>query len=247
MDESPRPDATLCEPGAEDRAWRPALGLLAIAAGLVAGTIAWWWTDERMPTAVAAVAPAAASGPVAAGPPAAVIATRPAAPVRVTTTARASAPAVRERAASASEVAPPATTRRIVRGGSPMPDLADYVNDGDIPTTAEVIERLHAAGIQGGLAAFSPPGTRPPLVGLAVPEDFELPPGYVRHYQATDDGQRIEPILMFSPDYQFFDASGQRAIAIPENRVVPPELAPPGLPIRRIVIPAPAAPPGPGN
>ena len=92
----------------------------------------------------------------------------------------------------------------------------------------EVIERLHQAGVHSGLGAFSPPGTRPPLVGLAVPEDYVLPEGYVRHYQATDDGQRIEPILMFSPDAEFFDGAGQ-PIAIPEDRVVPPELAPPGL------------------
>ncbi|HQY75764.1 MAG TPA: hypothetical protein PLT54_03450 [Rhodoferax sp.] len=76
------------------------------------------------------------------------------------------------------------------------------------------------------------------MVGLAVPEDFVLPPGYVRHHQATDDGQRIEPILMFAPDFQMFDAQ-QRPMEMPANRVVPPELAPPGLPIRRIVIPAP--------
>ena len=72
----------------------------------------------------------------------------------------------------------------------------------------EVIDRLHQAGVHGGLGAFSPPGTRPPLVGLAVPEDFVLPQGYVRHYQATDDGQRIEPILMFSPDRPALDAAG---------------------------------------
>lgn len=111
---------------------------------------------------------------------------------------------------------------------------------------AEVIDRLHRAGVYTGLGAFSPPGTRPPLVGLAVPEDFVLPEGYVRHYQATDDGQRIEPILMFSPDHQFFDAA-HRPIAIPKDRVVPPELAPPGLPIRRIVIPAPTEPGSPGS
>jgi hypothetical protein len=78
-------------------------------------------------------------------------------------------------------------------------------------------------------------------VGLAVPEGFELPAGYVRHHQATDDGQRIEAILMFSPDYQWFDAAGQ-PIQLPPDRVVPPELAPPGLPIRRIVVPAPVEP-----
>jgi hypothetical protein len=101
-----------------------------------------------------------------------------------------------------------------------------------------VITRLHAAGVHTGLGAFNPPGTKPPLVGLAVPEDFPLPPGYVRHYQATDDGQRIEPILMFAPDFQPTAADG-RPLALPKNRVVPPELAPPGLPIRRIVVPAP--------
>ena len=102
----------------------------------------------------------------------------------------------------------------------------------------EVIDRLHAAGVHTGLGAFQPPGTSPPLVGLAVPEDFPLPEGYVRHYQATDDGQRIEPILMFSPDFQFFDAAGN-PVPIPADRVVPPEMAPPGLPIRRIEIPRP--------
>jgi hypothetical protein len=34
------------------------------------------------------------------------------------------------------------------------------------------------------------------------------------------------------------DAAGQ-PIAIPKDRVVPPELAPPGMPVRRIKIPAP--------
>ncbi len=103
----------------------------------------------------------------------------------------------------------------------------------------EVIARLHAAGVHTGLGAFNPPGTRPPMIGLAVPEDFPLPPGYVRHYQATDDGQRIEPILMFAPDYQARTPDGQ-PVAMPPDRVVPPELAPPGLPIRRITVPAPA-------
>ena len=105
----------------------------------------------------------------------------------------------------------------------------------------EVIQRLHQRGIYSGLGAFSPPGTSPPLVGLAVPEEFTLPPGYVRHHQATDDGQRIEAILMFAPDFHLFDANN-RPIALPKNLVVPPELAPPGLPIRRVVIPSPIEP-----
>lgn len=117
-------------------------------------------------------------------------------------------------------------------------DLAHYVAAGQpAPTATEVIERLHEAGIYSGIGAFPPPGTKPLLVGIAAPEDFALPEGYVRHFQATDDGQRVEPILMFSPDFNFFDAAGRR-IEIPSNRVVPPELAPPGLPLRLISLPA---------
>lgn len=123
----------------------------------------------------------------------------------------------------------------------PTRDLRSYVVRGEKPTMPEVIDRLHQAGIYTGLGAFSPPGTRPPLVGLAVPEDFVLPEGYVRHHQATDDGQRIEAILMYAPDREFFDAA-KRPIVVPKDRVVPPEHAPPGLPIRRIVIPAPLEP-----
>jgi hypothetical protein len=123
----------------------------------------------------------------------------------------------------------------------PTPDLGSYVARGENPAMAEVIGRLHARGVYSGLGAFSPPGTRPPLVGLAVPEEFVLPPGYVRHHQATDDGQRIEAILMFAPDFQMVDANNA-PVAMPANRIVPPELAPPGLPIRRIVVPAPIDP-----
>lgn len=120
-------------------------------------------------------------------------------------------------------------------------DLANYVAPGQAPPMKEVIERLHDAGIHTGLGAFSPPGTSPPLIGLAVPDDYVLPEGYVRHFQATDDGQRIEPILMFSPDFEFFDSAGKR-IEIPQDRVVPPSMAPPGLAIRMIEIPPPLEP-----
>lgn len=124
-------------------------------------------------------------------------------------------------------------------------DLASYRVAGQpAPSAEEVIDRLHKAGIYSGIGAFTPPGTSPPLIGLAVPEGFVLPEGYVRHYQATDDGQRIEPILMYSPDFEFFDASGN-PINIPPNRVVPPELAPPGLGNRPIEIPPALEPRGP--
>lgn len=103
---------------------------------------------------------------------------------------------------------------------------------------AEIIDGLRHAGITTGLAAFNPPGTSPPLEGIAVPEDFALPEGYVRHHQVTDAGEPIEPILMFSPDYVFHDDQG-RLLELPEDHVVPPEMAPPGLPIRPVLIPNP--------
>lgn len=116
-------------------------------------------------------------------------------------------------------------------------DIATYISPGDpVPTMSEVIQALHDMGDHTGIGAFNPPGTSPPLVGLAVPEDFVLPQGYVRHHQVTDEGDLLEPILMFSPDGVFVDASG-REIAIPEDRVVPAGMAPPGLPIREITIP----------
>lgn len=119
-------------------------------------------------------------------------------------------------------------------------DISNYIAPGEAPPMAEVIERLNKAGVHTGLGAFSPPGTSPPMVGLAVPENFDLPEGYVRHYQATDDGQRIDPILMFSPDFEFLDAAG-RPLALPANMVVPPNMAPPGMPIHLIKIPPPLA------
>ena len=89
-----------------------------------------------------------------------------------------------------------------------------------------------------GIALFPPPGTDPPKRGLVVPEGFELPEGYVRHYQATDDGQELPAILMFHPDFDWLDENGD-PIEIPEDRVVPPELAPAGLPLERLELPAP--------
>ncbi len=93
-------------------------------------------------------------------------------------------------------------------------------------------------GGPSGIAAFPPPGTDPPKAGILVPEDFELPEGYVRHYQATDDGKPLPAILMFHPDFEFFDENGQ-PIELPEDLIVPPELAPPGMPIEPFAPPPP--------
>lgn len=146
-------------------------------------------------------------------------------------------------------VAPAATTApppalRPVPAAEAVPvrdpnDLASYVRPGDPePTMAEVISALRETGEQQGIAAFNPPGTSPPLKGLAVPPDYVLPPGYVRHHQVTDQGEPIEPILMYAPDHVLLDAAGQ-TVPIPEDRIVPPERAPPGLPIRQVEIPSP--------
>lgn len=116
-------------------------------------------------------------------------------------------------------------------------DLASYVSPTDPePTAGEVIQALHDIGDHTGIGAFNPPGTSPPLQGLAVPEDYILPPGYVRHYQVTDEGEPLEAILMYSPDLAVVEVDG-RPMPVPEDRLVPPELAPPGLPIREITIP----------
>ena len=215
-------------------AWGPSLYYLAIALGIVAGAIAFWLmsfpsSGGQDPKAASPAAANSAAPSVPGSPAVADSGPAPATPVRMA----AAKPQVETPVAQAM----PAQEE----GSDPTTDISVFLNPGETPTMAEVIERLHLAGVYSGLGAFSPPGTRPPLVGLAVPEEFVLPEGYVRHHQATDDGQRIEPILRFSPDYEVVDAAGN-AIAIGEDRVVPPELAPPGLPIRHIVIPAPVDP-----
>ena len=232
-----KPTRSPASANGNDASWGPSLGLLALALGLVLGVLFWWWSTAQ-PPGTADASPSLATA--ASGPAGSALRATGAAP------AAAGASAVPIwRQAAASHAAPASPQPRIRRqrdpDGDQTPDLSDYVNEGEVPSMAEVIARLHAAGVYTGLGAFSPPGTKPPLVGLAVPEDYALPPGYVRHYQATDDGQRIEPILMYSPDRPPLDAQG-RPIAVPANRVVPAEQAPAGLPIRQIVVPAPTDP-----
>jgi hypothetical protein len=224
-------------PAAGGRSWRPSLGYLAIALLIIAGGVAYGVISSPTTALVADATTSPAMAPVAASSSA------PTAPVLAAAAAPGPVPVARVQAAPTSS---PQIPRTRDPNGDLTPDIADFVNPGERPTMGEVIDRLHQAGVYGGLGAFSPPGTRPPLVGLAVPENLDLPEGYVRHYQATDDGQRIEPILMYSPDHQFFDTAN-RPIAIPPDRVVPPELAPPGFPIRRIVVPAPTEPGRPGS
>lgn len=205
---------------------RPALAFAALAIG--AALLGYWQMRPELKPASA--------------PPAQGAAPAPTAPAEI-----ASAPAyeARSEVPAPAPAAPPADAPRILptspddaRSGD-LNDIANYITPGDPePTAAELIQALRDSGERGGIAAFNPPGTSPPLIGIAVPEDFPLPPGYVRHHQVTDDGQPIEAILMFAPDFVLRDAAG-RVIPIPEDRVVPPELAPPGLVPRRIEIPPP--------
>lgn len=189
---------------------RWAAGIAAVVGVTVAMSL---WTSDREPPAAPPVAATPVPGRLAVPTPEA---TPPIAPE------------------VARHLAPPPDVRPIALPapqGDPN-DLASYFRPGDpVPSTANLIKAMNQAGLRTGIAAFNPPGTSPPLEGLAVPADFELPPGYVRHHQATDEGETIEPILMFSPDLVLRDAQG-RPIPLPANRVVPPELAPPGLPLR---------------
>jgi hypothetical protein len=92
--------------------------------------------------------------------------------------------------------------------------------------------------VPSGIGLFPPRGTAPVRVGIVVPDDFELPEGFIRHYQVTDDGQDVEPILVVHPDYELLDAAGN-PVPRPEGGVVPPDLAPPGMPLETVVVPEP--------
>lgn len=137
---------------------------------------------------------------------------------------------------------PDGSSRRGVAAADPSsdpdaPPTADERQDSVLADLAnEFLDQMRARGETGGLAAYPPPGTNPLRTGLVVPEDFELPEGYVRYYQVTDSGQRLMPILLFSPDYEFVDRDG-KPIAMPKDGIVPPELAPPGLPLQPLVLP----------
>ncbi len=99
-----------------------------------------------------------------------------------------------------------------------------------------------AAHAPVGIALFPPPGTKPIKRGIIVPEGVELPPGYVRHYQTTDDGHQLPPILMFHPDYQPLDERGH-PIELTDDRLVPADMVPPGMPVEMLEVPEDGPPP----
>jgi hypothetical protein len=138
--------------------------------------------------------------------------------------------------------APPALEReatpdRVAAAATPAveeeEEVIDNVPGKEFPRgidAAEYIQKLRDMGETEGIAAFPPPGTDPPKAGVVVPDDYDVPEGYERYYQYTDDGKPLDPILLFSPEYDFFDDQGN-PVPIPEDRVVPPDQAPGDLPV----------------
>ncbi len=229
------------------RRWRLVVGVLATAAVVVSAvTVTAVMLLRRMPPPSATPAASTAGEQPradAAAPPRVARAVPKFATPRAESTAgtmrRASRPVERRPPQGASTNPSSASAKAAVAdpNAAPTDSLEDREHSRKLESLArEVIDGLKATGETGGLAAFPPPGTVPIKVGLVVPEGFELPEGYMRYYQTTDDGQRLEPILMFSPDYQFVDADG-KAIEVPKDGVVPPELAPPGMPHRTLEVP----------
>jgi len=135
---------------------------------------------------------------------------------------------------------PPPPSPPVVRAPAPPRTRRPSPPPGPAPEKAVAAPEPPPAGERSGLALFPALGTKPIKRGLIVPEGFELPPGYVRHYQTTDDGVRLQAILMFHPDAAPRDAAGQ-PIPVTPDRIVPAEHAPPGLPIEYLV------PPGAGE
>ena len=67
----------------------------------------------------------------------------------------------------------------------------------------------------------------------------------MRHYQVTDDGQALPPILMFHPDYDWVDADGQADRGAGGSRRAARARAAEGMPIEMLEPPAAAGGPGP--
>ena len=213
--------------GVRGRVWSLAAAIVALTLALVFGLRRW----REDPVAVASARP-----PAAARPP---LPSRDASDAQWRQTAEGGEAvpnrtkvSIRRRAAgeapaAARAGAPSAAAGRQPGAAAPAPDVPAPTGDAAAGAPEPALT---------GIQLFPPPGTSPPKSGIVVPEEFALPEGYVRHYQATDDGKMLAAILMFHPDYEFLDAAG-KPIAVPEDRVVPPELAPPGLAIEMLEVP----------
>lgn len=154
------------------------------------------------------------------------------------------APRAPERGAPQSpQGAPPRLAERQAEAAGPTPHAS--IDEQEAPSAPEAAGGPEGWASEGqdraekertGVAVFPAPGTKRIKPGIIVPDDFPLPPGYVRHFQATDKGRMLQAILMFHPDYKPQNADGS-PIPLSEDRVVPPEMAPPGLPIEILEVP----------
>lgn len=128
---------------------------------------------------------------------------------------------------------------------SPPPDAAPAQGAQPVepPSREDAPFSLGKPGETSGIKLFPAMGTKPTKIGIVVPDDFELPEGYVRHFQASADGELLPAILLFHPDYEWVDDAGE-PIPLPPDRVVPPELAPPGMPIEMLEVPSAQREPG---
>ncbi len=144
---------------------------------------------------------------------------------------------------------PPRRAIAIRRSKPKVPDEAEHGEPrkrdaaGEAPgdkqpevAAGDYIAALRDTGERAGIAAFPPPGTRPSRSGVVVPPDYDLPEGLARHYQSTDDGRRLDPILVVAPGYEIVDEAGE-AVALTDDRIVPPEYAPPDLPVHLLEVP----------
>jgi len=166
-----------------------------------------------------------AHGPVAPAP-------APPEPARVA----AAAPARDE---AGEKPAPSRHARRIERPAAEQPAPADPAAPAQPalpPSHEDVPFSMGKPGEKSGMQLFPAHGTKPIKIGIVVPDDFEVPEGYVRHFQANENGEMLPAILLFHPDYEWLDDEGN-PIELPPDRVVPPELAPPGLPIQMLEVP----------
>jgi hypothetical protein len=151
---------------------------------------------------------------------------------------RAADPALRtERKPFSVRRRPPARQRRAGDDGLPATEVEAVPGAGErveVPA-GDYIAALRASGETAGVAAFPPPGTRPARSGILVPPDYQLPEGFARHYQSTDDGRQLAPVLIVAPGFEIVDGAGE-PVAL-EDRIVPPEYAPPDLPVEMLEVP----------
>ena len=114
--------------------------------------------------------------------------------------------------------------RRQVLEEHPLPPAEE-------PAPREVLVEQLPQGDGTDIDAYPRPGTKLLRAGIIVPDGYALPPGYLRHYQTTDDGEQLPPILMFHADVKPLGPDGQ-PVALPEDLVVPRGMAPPGMPVQ---------------